>query len=105
MICPQLPSLQPQVMHSQVSLQKLWLLQELYRPLELALQLGLQHPPLAARTLKALERLEAQSPAALQALAPDLVPLLEPYLAPVGDIVAAALPTSAENAYVISLEG
>ena len=73
--------------------------QELLRPLELALQLGLQQPPLAARTLKALERLEAQSPAALQALAPDLMPLLEPYLAPVRDIVTAALPPSAGNGY------
>ena len=74
-------------------------MQELLRPLELALQLGLQHPPLAARTLKALERLESQSPAALQALASALVPLLEPYLAPVRDIVAAAPPTSAEDGY------
>ena len=73
--------------------------QELFRPLEVALQLGLQHPPLAARTLEALERLEAQSPAALQALVPDLVPLLEPYLAPVRDIVAAALPPAADNGY------
>lgn len=78
--------------------------QELFRPLEVGLQLGLQHPPLAARTLKALERLEAESPAALQALAPDLVPLLEPYLAPVRDIVAAALPPSADNGYKQQLQ-
>ena len=65
--------------------------------MKLALQLGLQQPPLAARTLKALERLEMQSPAALQALVHDLMPLLEPYLAPVRDINAAALPPSAEN--------
>lgn len=72
-------------------------MQELLRPLELALQLGLQHPPLATRTLKALERLESQSPAALQSLAPRLVPLVEPYLAPVRDIVAAAPSRAAEN--------
>jgi len=72
-------------------------MQELLRPLELALQLGLQHPPLATRTLKALERLETQSPAALQSLAPKLVPLVEPYLAPVRDIVAAAPLPAAET--------
>ena len=72
-------------------------MQELLRPLQLALRLGLQHPPLAARTLAALERLEAHSPEALQALAPELMPLVEPYLAPVRDIAAAAPTPSADN--------
>ena len=71
-------------------------MQELLRPLQLALHLGLQHPPLAARTLAALERMEAHSPAALQALAPKLMPLMEPYLAPVRDI-AAATPAPTEG--------
>ncbi len=63
--------------------------QELLRPLQLALELGLQHLPLAFRTLAALESMESHSPAALQALAPKLMPLMEPYLACVRDIAAA----------------
>lgn len=69
-------------------------LQELLRPLQLALRLGLQHPPLAERTLIALERLESHSPEAVHTLAPKLMPLIEPYLAPVRSIAAAAaIPT------------
>ena len=70
-------------------------LQELLRPLQLALRLGLQHPPLAERTLIALERLESQSPEALHTQAPKLMPLVEPYLAPVRGMAAAAvIPTT-----------
>ena len=71
-------------------------MQELLRPLQLALQLGLQHHPLASRTLAALERMEFHSPAALQALAPKLMPFMEPYLAPVR-YIAAATPAPTEG--------
>ena len=72
-------------------------LQGLLRPLQLALRLGLQHPPLAERTLIALERLERHSPEALHNLAPKLMPLVEPYLAPVRSIAAAAFIPAAEG--------
>lgn len=73
-------------------------MQELLRPLQLALQLGLQQPPLAARTLAALAHMESHSPAALQALAPKLMPLMEPFLAPVRDSAAATLaPTEGDG--------
>lgn len=52
-------------------------------PLQSALSLGLQYPPLAATALRALERLEGRSDSALTHLAPAIVPLLEPYLVPI----------------------
>lgn len=52
-------------------------------PLQAALSLGLQYPPLAATALRALERLEGRPDSALTHLAPAIVPLLEPYLLPI----------------------
>lgn len=45
----------------------------------MALHLGLQYPPLAAVAVAALERWEGQH-TALRVLAPQVAPLLEPYL-------------------------
>ena len=54
-------------------------MQELVQPLDMALQLGLQYPPLAAVAVTALEAWESQ-PSALLVLAPQVVPLMDPYL-------------------------
>lgn len=54
-------------------------MQQLAQPLQMALQLGLQYAPLAAVAVEALERWETQ-PDALKLLAPQVAPLLEPYL-------------------------
>ncbi len=63
---------------------KRWLsVQEMLGPLQAALSLGLQYPPLAAFALRALERLEGRSKSTLDELAPAVVPLLEPYLLPI----------------------
>jgi hypothetical protein len=62
--------------------------------------MGLQYPPLAATALNALERLSARSHSTLLELAATIVPLMEPYLAPIDDRdaapVAAEEPGSAE---------
>lgn len=57
--------------------------QEMLGPIQAALSLGLQYPPLATTALRALERLEGRSKSTLHELAPAIVPLLEPYLLPI----------------------
>ena len=57
-----------------------WLVQELIGPLQTALSLGLQYPPLATAAVAAMERWETEQPQALRAAAPHVVPLLDPYL-------------------------
>ena len=71
------------------------MMQELVGPLQTAFSLGLQYPPLAKEALAALERWEGEQPQALSAVAPEIVPLLNPYLlqitdqgAPTDDIAA-----------------
>ena len=54
--------------------------QELVSPLQTAFALGLQYPPLATAAVTALERWEVEQPLALGHVAPQVVPLLEPYL-------------------------
>ncbi len=54
--------------------------QELVAAMQSALGFGLQWEALAGIAVATLERWEAQEPRVLQALAPQLVPLLEPYL-------------------------
>ena len=66
-------------------------------PLQAALFLGLQYPPLAATALRALELLEGRSDSALAHLAPAIVPLLEPYLLPIKVSDAAATGAAAEG--------
>ncbi len=61
------------------------IMQELVGPLQTAFSLGLQYPPLAKEALAALERWEGQQPQALTAVAPDIVPLLNPYLLEITD--------------------
>ena len=65
-------------------------LQELIGPLQTAFTLGLQYPPLANEALAALERWESEQPHALRAVAPQVVPLLDPYLTEVTDMAADA---------------
>ena len=72
-------------------------LQELVAPLQTALSLGLQYPPLAQAALSALERWELEQPTAIQAVAPQIVPLLDPYLLEIKDLAAAADATSPEG--------
>ena len=57
-------------------------------PLQTALSLGLQYPPLAKEALAALERLETEWPQAIRAVAPQIVPLLDPYLLDITDMAA-----------------
>lgn len=54
--------------------------QELLAPLQTAFSLGLQYPPLATAAIAAIERWETEQPQALRAVAPEIVPLLDPYL-------------------------
>lgn len=61
------------------------MMQELVGPLQAAFSLGLQYPPLAKEALAALERWEGQQPQALSAVAPRIVPLLNPYLLEITD--------------------
>ena len=63
------------------------LVQELVGPLQTALSLGLQYPPLAAAAIAAMERWETEQPQALKAAAPQVVPLLDPYLLEVTGLV------------------
>ena len=72
-------------------------LQELVGPLQTALSLGLQYPPLAQAAMSALERWEVEQPQAIEAVAPHIVPLLDPYLAEIKDVAAAADAGSAEG--------
>lgn len=55
-------------------------MQELRAPLQTAFSLGLQYTPLATAAIAAIERWESEQPQALRAVAPQIVPLLEPYL-------------------------
>lgn len=55
-------------------------MQELLAPLQTAFSLGLQYPPLATAAIAAIERWETEQPQALRAVAPEIVPLLDPYL-------------------------
>ena len=66
---------------------KVVLLQEVLGPLKTAFSLGLQYPPLAKAALAALERWESEQAQALRAIAPQIVPLLDPYLLEVTDFV------------------
>lgn len=66
-------------------------------PLQTALSLGLQYPPLAQAALSALERWELEQPTAIQAVAPQIVPLLDPYLLEIKDLAAAADASSPEG--------
>ena len=68
---------------------EVWL-QEVLGPLQTAFSMGLQYPPLAKAALAALERWEIEQPQALRAVAPQIVPLLDPYLLEVADLVADA---------------
>lgn len=65
-------------------------LQELVGPLQAALRLGLQYPPLAQAAMSALETWELEQPQAIQAVAPHVVPLLDPYLTDIQDVAAPA---------------
>lgn len=64
------------------------LLQELTGPLQTALSLGLQYPPLAIAAIAALERWETEQPQALRAVAPHIVHLLDPYLVKITGLAA-----------------
>lgn len=66
-------------------------------PLQTALNLGLQYPPLAQAAISALERWETEQPQAVQAVAPHIVPLLDAYLTEIRDVAAAADAPSAEG--------
>ena len=59
-------------------------------PLQTAFALGLQYPPLATAAVAALERWEVEQPSALAQVAPQVVPLLEPYLHDMVDPVSSA---------------
>lgn len=72
-------------------------LQELVSPLQTALGLGLQYPPLATAAISALERWEVEQPQAVQTVAPHVVPLLDPYLAEFRDVAPAAEAASAQG--------
>ena len=72
-------------------------MQELVGPLQTALSLGLQYPPLAQAAMAALERWEVEQPQAIEAVAPHIVPLLDPYLAEIKDVAAAADAASADG--------
>lgn len=76
-------------------------------PLQTALLLGLQYPPLAATALRALEGLEGRSQSTLAELAPAIVPCLEPYLAPinVSDLSAPAASAEGNEAAAAVAEG
>lgn len=63
------------------------LVQELTGPLQTALSLGLQYPPLATAAIAALERWETEQPQALTAVAPQIVHLLDPYLVEITGLV------------------
>ena len=63
-----------------IKLSTSWLVQELVGPLQTALSLGLQYPPLATAAIAAMEQWETEQPQALRAVAPQVVPLLDPYL-------------------------
>ncbi|KAK9826371.1 hypothetical protein WJX81_003941, partial [Elliptochloris bilobata] len=66
--------------------------QALLVPLRAAFSLGLQHPPLAEAALAQLVRWETSAPAALAAIAPQVVPVLDPYLSPIATASAAVSP-------------
>lgn len=66
-------------------------------PLQTAFSLGLQYPPLAKEALAALERWEGEQAQALTAVAPEIVPLLEPYLREMTDQATAPDDTPAEG--------
>ena len=72
-------------------------MQELVGPLQTALSLGLQYPPLAQAAMAALERWEVEQPQAIEAVAPHIVPLVDPYLAEIKDVAAAADAASADG--------
>ena len=72
-------------------------MQELVGPLQTAFSLGLQYPPLAKEALAALERWEGQQPQALSAVAPQIVPLLNPYLLDITDQGTPTDQTAAEG--------
>ena len=65
--------------------------------MQTALSLGLQYPPLAQAALSALERWELEQPQAVQGVAPQIVPLLDPYLHEIKDVAAAADAASPEG--------
>jgi hypothetical protein len=73
------------------------MMQELVGPLQTAFDLGLQYPPLAKEALAALERWEGQQPQALTAVAPQIVPLLNPYLFEITDQGTPTDDTAAEG--------
>ena len=73
------------------------MMQELVGPLQTAFSLGLQYPPLAKEALAALERWEGQQPQALSAVAPQIVPLLNPYLLEITDQGTPTDETAAEG--------
>jgi hypothetical protein len=70
------------------------MMQELVGPLQTAFSLGLA---LAKEALAALERWEGQQPQALTAVAPDIVPLLNPYLLEITDQGTPTDETAAEG--------
>ena len=72
-------------------------LQELVGPLQTACSLGLQYPPLAKAALAALERWEGEQAQALIRVAPEIVPLLEPYLHEITDQATAPDDTPAQG--------
>ena len=77
----------------------MWLAQELIGPLQTALSLGLQYPPLATAAIAAMERWETEQPLALRAVASQMVPLLDPYLS---EIIGSAL---GSDAVAVTAEG
>ena len=56
--------------------------------MQTAFTLGLQYPPLAKEAFAALERWETEQAQAFRAVAPQIVPLLDPYLLEITDLAA-----------------